>query len=179
MSESVAKDDPFLVLELPRTFALTPEQVTAAHMKVVALLHPDRASSPLERDDFMRRSAQAGQAKQQLMTDVGRAEALLHVLGVPAADAPLSPAFLAGTLEFRERIEEASQQGGAEGARARAIIGDEVQEARAHVVAELGAALRSLEDETGEKLPANMDLARMALARLRYVERMLTRLRET
>jgi DnaJ-domain-containing protein 1 len=172
-------DDPFLTLDLPRAFALTPAQVAAAHMKVVALLHPDRAGSPLERDDFMRQSARAGQAKQQLMTDVGRAEALLHVLGVPAADAPLSAAFLAGTLEFRERIEEASQQGGAEGARALADIGQEVQAARAQVVAELGAALQTLTDESAKKLPVNMDLARMALARLRYVERMLTRLRET
>jgi Fe-S protein assembly co-chaperone HscB len=155
-------DDPFAILELPRTFALTPAQVAAAHLKVAAKLHPDRAKDALQRDHFLRTSAAAGQAKQQLMTDVGRAEALLNFSGAPAAEAKLTPAFLAQALELRERIEEA-----ADDAASLAEIREEVDHMRADCVLELA---RSLE---GGDVPA----AREALARLRYVERMSTRLR--
>lgn len=155
-------DDPFAVLDLPRKFALTPAEVSAAHLKLVAKLHPDRAKDSLERDQFMRAAAAVGQAKQQLTSEIGRAEALLKLSGASEGEAKLSPAFLAETLELRERIEEAAS------AESLAEIRGDVEQMRADCVKELAGSLER----------QDLQNAREALARLRYIERMGTRLRE-
>lgn len=132
------------------------------------------------------------------MNDIGRAEALLKILdpapsGGGAGDPPLSGAFLAETMELRERIEEADAD-----QEARDVLRREIEERRAVCIADLGAALDALEHAspggegsrsgytsgqasrgalTGEDVTSGQ-AARGALARLRYVERMLARLRE-
>jgi len=167
-------NDPFSILGLPRTFALTPEEVQAAHLRVVAELHPDRAQGALDRDERMRRSAAAGHAKQALLGDLGRAEALVAAL-VPAtlpasAEGALPPAFLMEMLEVREAIEAALES--REGLEA---LESEVAERRRACVAEVAGACADLERAPDE---ATAQEVHRALARLRYVERMRTRLSE-
>lgn len=166
--------DPFSILGLPRTFALTPAAVQAAHLRVVAQLHPDRAQGALDRDERMRRSAAAGHAKQALLGDLGRAEALVAVL-VPAArpaggDGALPPAFLMEMLEVREAIEAALDS--REGVEA---LESDVADRRRACVAEVASACADLERAPSE---AAAQEVHRALARLRYVERMRARLSE-
>lgn len=147
-------EDPFAVLGLPRSFDLTPAQVQGAYLRVMAQLHPDLARDPLERDDRLRRTAAAGEARQRLASPIGRAEALLA--GVqPSAEGVLPPAFLAQTLQLRMRMEEAQPKELDE-------IRELVAGMRAACIEELGQALaRQAWQE-----------AHRALAQLRYIERM-------
>lgn len=158
--------DAFEILGLPRSFDVTSSQVAAAHLRACATLHPDRAKDALERDDFMRRAAAAGEAKQRLMSDVGRAEALLAARGVDAKlEVPLPPAFLMETMELRERIEESLTDPAA-----RVEMHDEVATMREACVRELALACRDAGSDT--------HAARAALARLRYIDRMQARLQD-
>lgn len=182
--------NPFEILGLPLVFDLTPAQVSAAHLRVAARLHPDRARDPLERDELVRRAAEAGAAKARLLADVGRAEALLEALGVGGAgastgEAPLPPAFLMETMELRERIEEvAAADAGATVAAnaAREALAQEVAALHGEVRADLASALSALTDPgvgAGDRASADrVSAARLALAKLRYAERMRARMAE-
>jgi molecular chaperone HscB len=195
--------DPFSILGLPRTFRVTAAEVAAAHLRAAAALHPDRARDPIERDALMRRAAEAGQAKQRLVSDVARAETLIALLAPDAggaeSDPPLPGAFLMETMELRERIEAAVAD-----ADERRSIRSDVEARRAECLREVAEALDALEGAAATSgaaagsgagarggggpsqgaPPGVPDLgacarrARGALARLRYVERMLDRLRE-
>lgn len=189
-------DDPFDILGLQPTFDLTPQQVAAAHLRVCAQCHPDRARDPLERDAFMRRTAAAGQAKQQLTDPVSRGQAILVRSGAPAtADTPLDQAFLMETMELREAIEEAladpDQQGAAavqaQVAALRQECLDELRAACATVLASSGGAqpgsaaapAASAAAPAGGAASAAAPAAlRAVLARLRFLERMASRLAE-
>ena len=165
--------DPFAVLGLPRSFDLTPADVAAAHLRACARSHPDRARDPFERDRLLAQAAEAGDAKRILSNPVSRAEALLALAGVPAGDEPLSPAFLFETLELREAIEDASAAPGGVGERLGAL--------RAQVDALLAAATEDLRVALGACAAGDAAAgraARGALARLRYAQRMSTRIAE-
>ena len=176
---AVPSDDPFSTLGLEPRFDLSPAEVAAAHLRVVSRLHPDRASDPLERERLVRAAAAAGAAKQRLSADSSRAEELLELLGarISGAAPALAPAFLMETLELREEIEEACGPG-APPAR-RAELAASVGTLRGTVVSGLGAALLAGQraagpDARSEALQAALD----HLVRLRYLDRMVARLRE-
>jgi DnaJ-domain-containing protein 1 len=184
----MTSSDPFSILGLPRQFNLTPAEVATAHLRVVDRLHPDRAFDPVERERLVREAAAAGAAKQRLSHDTSRAEELLELLGARSFTArPLSAAFLMETLEIREAIEDACS-GSQE---ARAALECSVADLRD---AELGvlesAFARVLGDADGPgtasdtnraaagdpALRAHLEAAADSLVRLRYLDRMVTRL---
>jgi DnaJ-domain-containing protein 1 len=161
-------DDPFDTLGLPRRFDLTPAEISAAHRRSVARLHPDRATDPFERDRLVRLSSEAGAAKQRLLTEVGRAEALLALLGASAFGARQpSPAFLMETLELREEIDMAVAHPAAAPVGA---VADRVAALRAQCVADLTAAFAAS--------PFDGAKSGDALVRLRYLDRMVARLQD-
>ena len=105
-------DDPFGIIGLPRRFSLSASEISAAHLRAVSRLHPDRASNPLERDRLVQAAAAAGSAKQRLLKDTSRAEELMELLGArPLLAAPLPAGFLMETMEIREAIDEAISSG--------------------------------------------------------------------
>jgi DnaJ-domain-containing protein 1 len=167
-------DDPFHTLGLPRRFDLTPAEISAAHRRSVARLHPDRATDPFERDRLLRLSSEAGAAKQRLLNDVMRAEALLALLGGAAHGAKQpSPAFLMESLELREEIDaamDASPAGPGDAPSDRvACLEAKVTELRGACLAALARAFATD--------PADVAGAGEGLVRLRYLERMVARLR--
>lgn len=177
-------DDAFAILGLDRRFDLTPAEVSAAHLRAVARLHPDRATDEVERDRMMRAAAAAGAAKQRLLSDQFRAEELLEFLGARSFLAePLSPAFLMETLELREEVEAACEGGDAVTVDAVASrVGESLAGERASLAAALAAALaarqgaaRSASADDGSSRAARD--AASALVRMRYLARMADRLR--
>ena len=168
-------DDPFGILGLPRRFSLTASEISAAHLRSVARLHPDRASNPLERDRLVQAAAAAGSAKQRLLKDTSRAEELIEFLGArPLLARPLPPAFLLETMELREAIDAALDAGDAT---ARSAVAEQVRALRDAAVSELRAALDAAlgaADDRAREQP--VAAAAGALVRLRYVDRMVGRL---
>jgi molecular chaperone HscB len=169
-------DDPFGILGLPRRFSLTASEISAAHLRAVSRLHPDRASNPLERDRLVQAAAAAGSAKQRLLKDTSRAEELIELLGArPLLAAPLAPGFLMDTMEIREAIDEAIASGDPDelariATRVRALRDEALSELRDA----LDTALAAL--DAGGADPAAASAAAAALVRLRYVDRMVDRI---
>jgi DnaJ-domain-containing protein 1 len=166
-------DDPFHTLGLPRRFDLTPAEISAAHRRSVARLHPDRATDLFERDRLLHLCSEAGAAKQRLLNDVMRAEALLALLGGAAHGATQpSPAFLMETLELREEIDAAmdASPGGPGGSPGDRVTGLEakVTELRGECIAALARAFATD--------PADLAGAGEGLVRLRYLDRMVASL---
>ena len=168
-------DDPFRILGLPRRFDLTPADIAAAHRRVIARLHPDRASNAVEREAFVRDAAAAGAAKDRLSSDIFRAEELLELLGArPLLGAPLPPAFLAETLELREAIEEACLPGAASArASLAAAIAERCLREREAAAAAFAEALAG---PPAEADASSLRAAAEAVVRLKYLERMRIRL---
>lgn len=166
-------DDPFSILSLPRQFNLTAAEVASAHLRTVSRLHPDRATDLVQRERLVRESAAAGAAKQRLLYELPRAEVLLELLGARSFSAvPLAPSFLMETLELREAIEEACVDQSSETHQALAA---EVEALRAEVIARLQAAFAVALTEPGNT--ESVHTAAQQVVRLRYLERMQTRLR--
>ena len=178
-------DDAFAILGLDRRFDLTPAEVSAAHLRAIARLHPDRAADEVERDRMMRAAAAAGAAKQRLLSDSSRAEELLEFLGARSFLAePLPPAFLMQTLELREEIEAACERGDADllGA-VSARVAEALSFERAALSAALSGALGAGQGGGGAAGIAGGAVCRSArdaaaaLVRMRYLARMADRLR--
>ncbi len=159
-------DDPFVVLGLERRFDVSPAQVSAAHLRTVSRLHPDRAQDPVERARLTQLAAQAGAAKQVLSDELSRAEVLLEHLGARSfLQAPPPPQFLMETMEVREAIEEAVAVGDAGRL---AALRDAVGTLAADARASLSTALSHGDGPAGAA----------AWVRLRYTARMRDRLQD-
>ena len=179
-------DDPFRILGLPRRFDLTPAEVATAHLRAVSRLHPDRATDSVQREQFVREAAAAGAAKQRLMNETLRAAELRELLGARHfLAAPLAPAFLMETLELRESIEEAcAAPGDARCAELRAQVESLRATELSGIAAAFAEALRATTDPraTSHGGIAETDgsealrRAAQATVRLRYLDRMQTRL---
>lgn len=172
-------DDPFHTLGLPRRFDLTPAEISAAHRRSVARLHPDRATDLFERDRLVRLASEAGAAKQCLLGDVTRAEALLALLGGAAHGARQpSPAFLMETLELREEIDAAIAERGPDAAGQPVGSGQPVGRLAglsAQVAALRADCVAGLARAFAREVP-DLPAAGEGLVRLRYLERMVARL---
>lgn len=174
----IAVDDPFRTLGLEPRFDLSASEIAAAHLRTVSRLHPDRATDPLERDRLLRAAASAGAAKQLLSPDSSRAEELLKLLGARISVEPvrLEPAFLVETLELREAIEEACAPGTPESGREG--LAASVGSVRDGVVSSLRDAFaEAVRESSPVSRAASLSRASGLLVQLRYLDRMIDRLR--
>jgi molecular chaperone HscB len=168
--------DPFAILGLERRFDLPVPEIAAAYLRTVSRLHPDRARDAVERDEMVRASAAAGEARQRLMDESSRAEVLLEHLGARhLMRASPSPAFLMETLELRDAIEEALASGDPEArdAASRTVVALREQ-ARVDLASGLASAMpgQAAGDAAGDASARAAD----AWVRLRYLDRMRARL---
>ena len=166
--------DPFALLGLKRRFALSPQAVSAAYLRTVARLHPDRARDPVQRDRLVRESAAAGAAKHILSHDLSRAEVLLEHLGArPFLHGSPPTAVLMEMMELRESAESAR-------ARADPAAIDVLRSTAAQMAAQarlalgegIDGALEAAEQGGGDPDPSTLRSAAMAWVRLRYLERL-------
>lgn len=176
-------DDPFAILGLPRTLALTSEQIQRAYLLRMAWAHPDAqsdASADIGLDDNDAASlaaARLNDARQTLAHPERRAIALYTLLvrdaakpepnpdpkPDPKADAALPPGFLMEIMSTREEIESAvaaADRPRIEKWRAWALA------QRADYLADVGALLDA----------RNFAAAKQQLNAWRYIERLIEQL---
>lgn len=172
----IEHSDPFAALGLPRRYDLERKAVELAHLRKLALLHPDRIADPVAREQAGHQMAAMNEAKTILLDDERRADALLRLLGGAAkeSDRSLPEGFLVEIMDLRERMESA-MAGGDPAAREEF---EELAEGRRAVhraaVAELFATI--LGEEAGDAEDAKRRI-RLELNAWRYVERMREALR--
>jgi molecular chaperone HscB len=108
-------DDPFALLDLPRSFAVDVEALEAAYRRRAAALHPDRHSDPIAQADATEETARLNDARAVLLDDEQRANLLLSLHGGPAreADKTLPDGFLMEMMERREAMEAVLASGDA------------------------------------------------------------------
>lgn len=105
-----AGSDHFVLLGVPRQFAIDPAQLERTYLKVSRLVHPDFFGDQSKdvQAQAMRHSALLNDAYQTLKNDVRRGEYLLRLLGgkTAAADRSTKASFLAEMLELREEADD-------------------------------------------------------------------------
>ncbi|HMN95139.1 MAG TPA: DnaJ domain-containing protein [Phycisphaerales bacterium] len=179
--------DPFALLGLPRRYDLDLRAIEGAHLRLLATLHPDRIADEVERPEAARRMAEVNAAREVLLDDERRADALVVLLGGPTREEEraLPEGFLADVLELRERLDEAIASGDGSARREfERLVAEERSghlEAVGLLLAQAGAAgTRAGAAGTIEPaaLRATLKAARLRLNAWRYVERMREALRD-
>lgn len=165
--------DPFALVGLPRRFGVDEPALRRAALRLLADAHPDRAGTdPVRQAEAARRSAEITAAFRTLASPIARAETLLALAGMrSSSDDAVSPAFLMSMMETREALDEAIARGDAgEVQRVR----DEASRERERLVAALAEAFDGSDPCARREA---LERARHDLAALRYVERVLERVR--
>lgn len=111
-----ADQDPFVLLGLPPSYALTREALRAALLRESLRWHPDRlvGASADRRAAAETRMAEVNAAHARLADPIGRAEALLERAGAPmprGTDHVSCPGSLLALLELKEELAEARAKG--------------------------------------------------------------------
>jgi DnaJ-domain-containing protein 1 len=171
------KDDPFAILGLPRTLALTSEQIQRAYLLRMASAHPDAQSDAStntgldDNDAASLAAARLNDARQTLAHPERRAIALYtlltrdaaHTQPDPKADAALPPGFLMEIMSTREEIESAVA----------AADRPQIERWRAWAMAQRADYLAAV----GALLDArNFPAAKQQLNAWRYIERLIEQL---
>jgi curved DNA-binding protein CbpA len=166
---SASFDDPFLTLDLPRVFGVDAATLRRAYLAKSALLHPDLATD----SEAPRRMAALNQAKRTLEDPERRANALLAILGGPAAsqDRRLPEGFLFQMMETREAIEETAAASNNEQERERWQTWAEEQ--RQQAISEVATMFDALSSPPSVEALADI---RIRLNAWRYIERLIEQL---
>ncbi len=138
------KKNHFELFSLKPVFALERSQLDEVYRRVMTAVHPDRytGTSAAEQRLAQQLSAQANEAYRTLAEPVARGRYLCEINGVDPqieSNTAMPADFLMRQLEWRERLEEATQ------ARDRSAL------------EELGAELAGLRDEITTKLAHALD----------------------
>ncbi|MBX3184000.1 MAG: Fe-S protein assembly co-chaperone HscB [Polyangiaceae bacterium] len=104
--------DPFELLQIPPSFDLDLNALSARHRELSRALHPDRyvGAPSAERRQALGRAISVNEAWRRLKEPVSRAEALCERYGVPygeRAEPKASPDWLMEVMELREALAEA------------------------------------------------------------------------
>jgi DnaJ-domain-containing protein 1 len=156
--------DPFALLDLERSWALTASQIRTAQRRRAVAAHPDRQTDAARRDEAVSEAARINEAAAALLDPLSRGQALLELSAPsprppePASDA----AFLRLVLSLRESIDGA-------------VTADD----RRAAAAEVRDALAAAESDTAASMAAMLahpdcatwSAAAAALARVRALRR--------
>jgi molecular chaperone HscB len=140
---TASSPDPFLCFGLAARFNVDAQQLDARHRELSRALHPDRyVGAPAgERRRALNAAMDVNHAYRQLRQPLGRAEALLRLLGVPSTELEtrkLDQQYLTDVLEQREELAEA--RAARDIVRVRELAG-KVRAAQAQVLSELSLLL--------------------------------------
>jgi molecular chaperone HscB len=177
--------DLFVVLGLPRTYAVDLGAAEAAYKQLSRQLHPDRfaTADPRARRASLAHTVRLNQAWRTLKDPVRRAEYLLELAGVDVAsdDSPadsdgdrktrkisVPPAFLLEILELSDDLQSAQRAGDAVKV---AFLTGEIRGRAAQTLTALASALEV--GSASQPDAARLDQAARALIELRYYQRFL------
>jgi molecular chaperone HscB len=164
----------FAFFDLEPRFALPREQLDAAYRRLAAQVHPDRyaTSTPAEQRHALSLATSANEAYRTLKRPLLRAQHLLSLRGVDAAEGAvrMPPEFLLEQIDWRETLSDAQSAGNAA---ALQRLGDLVRRRAADLLGVLeahldaddnGAATRTVQQMMFiDKLLADIDDARALL----------------
>lgn len=164
----------FDVFELPKRFALDPEELERRYRERSKSWHPDRFSRApaAERAAVLGRATDLNEAYRTLKSDTRRAEYLLKLHGIdvtregPDNKLAVDPEFLMGILELREELVEARL--GRDAARL-AQLGASVRDKMAELATSLASGFARLESGDEAALPALTE----AILAQRYYQRFI------
>lgn len=170
--------DPFATLELPHRFELDAAEIRRAYRRLAASLHPDRITDPLEQADAARTVSRLTAARDALLDDEVRANALLVHLGGPAPedDRSLPDDFLMEMMEVRDRLESAVASGDAA---ERKALEDWARDERSKYRTAIAERFAPHDDRNDDPAPLPSEVAadiRQLLNAWRYIERMIEQL---
>jgi molecular chaperone HscB len=193
---NVAKN-PFETLGVAPSFRLEARELEQRQRDLSKALHPDRhaAGTPAERRAALSEAINVNDAYRVLRDPVTRAEALFTLLGQPKGSegetsAQLSPELLLGVMEQREELSSARRardraalsalvaKADKEQAELEALLGDTLEQAlQARSFSNLSAPVAKSAASEAASSPAvvalALETAAQALARLRYVRKLL------
>lgn len=165
--------NPFQILGLAESLDLSPQQVQGAYLRAMASLHPDLAGADADGIDETSsvRAAEINLAKDLLVDEVSRAEALLHLRGGDgvSADKSLPDGFLPMMMQAREELDEAMQSGQETSSRAQTV-----QASLAWAMSKRSEALQLVREALASQ---QLKRARMQLNACRYIDRMIDHVR--
>ncbi|MFN3629429.1 MAG: Fe-S protein assembly co-chaperone HscB [Casimicrobiaceae bacterium] len=152
--------DHFAVFGIPPAYAVDLEALATRYRELQQAVHPDRhaGASPAEQQLAMARALEVNAAWHCLRDPVNRALHLLELAGVDAldpAETAMPTEFLMRQIEWREQLAEAA--------------GDEA--ALAALDREMTEALNTEIARFSASYPADLDTARDAARKMRFIER--------
>lgn len=171
--------DPYLILNLPRSFDLDDCVLRGALIKASLQWHPDRfaLASEEERLEAERHMAELNEAHAKLADPLERAETLLALSGFPmgeGTDQTSSPEFLMEMMELKEEAETAVRSGDPERV---AKLRVRVEEDLKQRIVGLTAAFRSWQE--ADFCPGTLTPLRALLTEAVYLKRTLEGLAPT
>lgn len=168
MTRPLDTRDPFALLGLERRHDLDRRTIETAHLRRVALLHPDRIADPIRREELQHEVAALNEARELLLDHERRSDRLLTLLGGPSReeDRTLPEGFLVEIMELQEALESALA--GSDAAARSAVEGETLERRRRH-----REQVASLFNAWGaEPDPALLRRIRLELNAWRYIERL-------
>ena len=155
--------NPFQVLGLPQALDISAAEIQRAFLQAMATLHPDTGSAFDGFDEERTvRAAEINLAREQLVDEASRAEALLQLRGgaLLSQDKSLPEGFLSIMMEAREKLDAATEQGDARATQA-SLAWARTQRSQALALVRLAFT----RDDLGN--------ARRQLNACRYIDRMI------
>ncbi|MEJ2896094.1 Fe-S protein assembly co-chaperone HscB [Bordetella avium] len=160
----MAADDYFSLFGLPSKFAIDAQALEEAWRLVAARVHPDRyaTASAAERRVAMQWAARANEAYRLLRDPMLRARYLCESAGrdlQTESNTAMAPAFLMQQMEWREMLDDARHD-----ERARAALGEELEQAREAMRASLAELIDTRQDyaAAGQKVREWMFIEKLA-----------------
>ncbi|MFK7759899.1 MAG: J domain-containing protein [Phycisphaerales bacterium] len=166
--------NPFEILELSPTFAITADQIQRAYLQKLSTVHPDLGMGDTQPAVD---PASLNQARDTLNSDEARANLVLDLLGGPSAsDTSLPDGFLMEMMMVRTQIDEEVEE---EGDQARDRWEQWAAERREKTILEVTQLFEKAQSvEAADTQPVFNEL-RMTLNAWRYTERLIEQLDPT
>lgn len=163
--------NPFEILELSPTFAITPDQIQRAYLQKLSAVHPDLgAANAAPSVD----PAALNQARDILVSDEARANLVLELLGgPPASDPSLPDGFLMEMMMVRTQIDEEIQE---EGDQARTRWEQWAADQREETLASVSELFTRVQSGDNPDAHAVLKELRTTLNAWRYTERLIEQL---
>ncbi|GGY07553.1 Fe-S protein assembly co-chaperone HscB [Paludibacterium paludis] len=163
--DSAFTQDYFALFGLERRFRIEVAELERARLRLAMEVHPDRnaAKTAAEQRVALMMATRVNEAYDTLKTPLGRARYLLELAGIPTLEetnTSMPAEFLIEQMQWRERIEEAADEGSIDSLDA--------------LSAELAGDIRRMEEALANAIDdaRDLDAAALLVRKLRFLEKL-------